>query len=755
MYSLQKKVRIKMFLSFIEVYKMKRILATICIFFLLLPQFAAEAENPELVTNGNLEIWKNGVPLEWGGTTLDWGKNSVEISTEKPHSEKYGCKITNDGSDSPWISQQVGFLIPGATYRISFFLNAELGAHAEKGAGVYLVFYRGLSASSGSVGSRFVMRYASTNGRWTEMTDEFVLPVDATMVKIYCRLFSDGVAYFDDISLKLYDIEKFSSETSHVFHYTDEESGTAKVNLHSYYRDSGIAEKYKVNFTILDGERKVHEKTGVLFSGLTAAHTYPTSVLTEKKKKYSLRIAVVDMQGTEEKVFISSLYKYDRPEYLDEDGFYRDENGTIINPMIAFHLDHIDHPKAVEAGYNMFQIGYGATPLKNTEEREAMLMAMDASGLKGIWCLYLGMKAAAHPDNIENTKKLVEMYKDDPRIFAWAVQDEPLGGRNTEEAKALLELSYKTIRDIDSKHPIILTDFTSSVFSDTLKYCDAFIPNSYGRTCESVALDTKAAVEAANGKPVYVNVSTYSRTTTDELPTKKQMQHAMYQALCEGARGISTYSFSDSVPKPARTAVYNTPLWDTLCDMGTRQLPTAFSLFVHGGAYVDSTTNKAVQRKWEKADGTYYFLLSKTDEKQTFAYSVQDAEKVKIHAGDPFRNFTKQGNTLTVSLEGGDVLLFKIGKEDGRVQIRQNGIEIDAATVGTAEAISREGSQTVLAVYEKKNGINRLKKFSVANSVNQTASLPITEEDRGLSLKAFAFEKSMIPTGKATEYVIR
>jgi len=41
---------------------------------------------------------------------------------------------------------------------------------------------------------------------------------------------------------KLAEIEKFTFETSHVFHYTDDVQGTAKVALHAYYHDSALSE---------------------------------------------------------------------------------------------------------------------------------------------------------------------------------------------------------------------------------------------------------------------------------------------------------------------------------------------------------------------------------------------------------------------------------------------------------------------------------------------------------------------------------
>lgn len=715
---------------------------------LLLPPFAAEANETELVINGGFEEYSAGIPTGWTGVPFDSGDGSTaSVTTEKSYTGSACVKLTSEGNTIPSARQQVSRLIPGATYVIKFNLWSELGADADEGAGIKLEYYKGASASSGAVGSGNKKYTGSTNGRWTELTYEFQLPETATMCKIYCRLYSDGVAYFDDVSLKMKEVEKFSFYGSDVFHYSDDTQGTVIVTMHSFYAGTGLEESSRADFLLYDGEELLEKVVNMPFSDGRAIYTYNVQKLKDEGKQYKLYAKVHDLSGNMISEYSQSLYKYDRPKYLDSNGNYIDENNTIIEPYIAYHCGPDYYDKAVEAGINMVQLGYGIAPVVNVAQRTKTLQALEDNNLKGIFCLYLNMEAACSPGNIENTKKIVDMYKDDPRIFAWAVQDEPLGAGITEEKKELLESSYKTIRDIDSKHPILLTDYSPFAYPETIKYCDVFISNAYGKTLAGVTGYTEYAVGYAGKKPVYINVCAYG-TTPASLPSGDTLQHCIYQALAAGARGISLYCFTDCITEPV-TPIWKTQLWDPLLDFNRTERESAYRLLINNKNYTDLKTADYLQRKWETDEGTYYFLMSLNNtQSRQLSYSLSSGKCVQLLAGNTTDYFNIAGSVVYVTLQAGDVLMFLISDKSGKVRLTKNGIGIKGLEKGVIKVEGEGASKYAVASYEIKNG----KKILTGITFGRNISLTITEDNIDKKFEVYAWRDNLAPVGSKIKH---
>ncbi|MBE7025606.1 MAG: hypothetical protein E7408_06085 [Ruminococcaceae bacterium] len=731
---------------------LKKVLVILVTLLLLLPHVAAEEVNPELVTNGGFETVVSGNPTgNWSGTQIDWGeKVSVAVTSENVNSGKNAVKIVNDGTKSPWINIQVPNLIPGATYEVSFWLYAELKTAPQIPVGMSMEFYRGASTNSGGVGSNYVTYPGSTNGKWTMVSEKFKLPYEATMVKMYCRLWAEGYAYFDDVSLKLSETEKFNFTSSHIFHYTEETTATAYANINSFFLDSALEATLRANFYIYDGDTVVDKKLGVTFQNGSASYTYSIpDVLKKKGYAYQLHIDAVDLNGNILDSFDQNLYKYDRPRYIDENGLYHDENGKEVIPVIAYHLNTEDFPLAKEAGFTMFQVDYGCAPVERKAHRENVLNQAAENGLKGVFCLYYNMLNAAHPDIIGNTKKLVEQYKDDPRIFGWLVQDEPLGAGITEEATDLLELAYKTIRDIDPNHPIVIADYSSYVFKESVKYCDVFIPNSYSMDYSGVRAYVEESVKYANGRPVYPNVGAYARGsgTAAELPSGVLLQHFIYQAFMGGAKGVSMYSFSDVVRNPSKVPIYNTVLWEPLCTVLNNELPTFYDLFIHAGEAEKTETSSYAIRKWAREDGDYYLITSLSDAVQSITIPVGKERGFALLGGATTNNLTLGTDSLTASLAGGEVTMFKVFDAANTVQILKNGFSVSKLEVGWTTAKAPEAAERIYACFYKEvNGEKRL--VRMVSGSGSTLSIPVFDTDLGYTLKVYAWDAAMRPVGK-------
>ncbi len=730
---------------------LKKMLAVIATLLLLLPSVAAEEANPELIVNGGFETLLDGNPSGgWNGTQIDWGETvSVAITTENVNSGKNAIKIINDGNQNPWIQTEVTSLIPGTIYDVSFWLYAELQTAPEIPVGITLEFYKDDSTDSNLVSSKQIPYTGSTNGRWTHVSETFMLPYEANMVKLYCSLWAEGYAFFDDISLKQSDADFFTYYTSHIFHYTDDETGKASATLNNNFADKILTTDIRANLYILDGQEAVYSKTNITFTNGTANFSYSVpEVLKKKGYAYKIRIEVTNKIGTVLDSYEQNLYKYDRPAYLDKNGIYHDENGKEIVPVIAYHLDTADFAKAKEGGYTMFQVDYGCAPVERKTHRENVLNQAAENGLKGVFCLYYDMKNAAHPDIIANTKKLVAQYKDDPRIFGWLVQDEPLGPGVTKEAQDLLELAYKTIRDIDPNHPIIIADYSLDVFKESVKYCDVFIPNSYGIAPDAVRKEVTEAVKYAEGRPVYPNIGAYSRTGYEAgLPSGARMQHCVYQGFIAGAKGVSVYSFSDAVTLPSKTALYNTPLWEPLCKIFLEELPAFYDLFVHTDESERTETETYFMRKWTKEDGDYYVISTRSYSSITVNISVGAGMSVIPLISGVGQAFSMQEGTLSVTVSGGDAISFKVFSAENTIQILKNGIPAKKLESGWLTAMAPEATARIYACfYEVTDGKELLRRVVTGNG--NTLSIPVFDSDKGRVLKVYAWNALMAPTAK-------
>ena len=646
-------------------------------------------------------------------------------------------------------------IIAGTTYKLSYRIYADnLGDRTDAGVGAFVTYYPSNSMSSGTQtgGTSILYPDSTTNGRWTEVSGTFFFPYEAKSLRILLRCYAVGTVYFDDISLvQVGEPEKFEFSTSHVFHYTSETQGTAEVSVLPYYQGKET-DSLRVDFAIYDGATRLtgEEKT---FSEFKASYTYPVDTLEILKKRYTLRVTVRDAKNAVLDSFEQSLYKYERPKFLDANGNFRGVDGEIVPPVIAFHLNKKYFDKASDAGFTMYQMPYESLLPERKELTDALLDEGQKEGLYGLFSLYLDMKAAAHPDNIAYTKEIVKIFKDDKRFLGWIVQDEPLGGGITEEAKALLELSYKTIRDIDPNHPIILTDYNRGVFKETVKYCDVFIPNSYGTGVDGVRSYVEESVKYANGRPVYPNIAAYS-SSLKKLPSGQQVQHFIHQAFLAGAKGVSVYAFNDSVNDGAglKIPLFNTPIWGPLVDTGNTEVPVLFDLFVYGEEKPEETKGDYyVQRKWTRDDGDYYFLMSTSKmEGATVEYDIGEGKGVRLLGGNSTEYFTISEGKLIVNLGAFDVLMFKVFDTSKEAQITYRGIGIKNM-MGDTELTylpPAGAAKYVVALYRNENGKEILEWVHWPKTATFTGDLIFKSEQYDFTAKVFAWDDAMRPIGK-------
>ncbi len=728
----------------------KRLVLILCLLVFLcgLGNFAVAAADSDDLLGGD-GSFENG-QTNWQSISQNTGWDKycfIRTKEKEPDSVRTGesaLKIeAEDASVKPWVYRICSKLVAGASYTVEGYIKGYFDS-----AGFKTETY-GNSVSEG----KETKYTGSTNEQWVKLTHTFTVPAGASTTKVYCRLYSAGSVYFDDVTMYMSEPPApFSFSASDVFHYADDTVGTASVSLNSHYTLSDY-ENAAISFTVTKkGTGEVINEQTKSFSAHTVTFTYDPTKLALRlagqtaAAEYTLAVRVYDKESGETfDSYTQSLYRYNRPSMLGEDGFIRID-GEIIDPVIAYHVSNTeDYEYMDDIGVTVVQVPYWYTSRGEAEKREALLSALDAKGLKALFCLYRNSKMPNHPDNYSNTKYVVDALKNDKRVFAFALMDEPLGAGVTDAKLADLEESYKMIRDIDSMHPVYFVDYTSANFSYDIKYCDVFAVDPYNYSLTGVVNATKEAVRVAGGrKPVYTIVGAF-QTTTGAFPAPELVRHMTYQALVYGAKGFGYFSFEDSISKKVSETgenipLYQTDLWNPLCEYAKTDMKLAFQNLVHRGGDVKISGGIA-EKNWTENGETYRFIMSMAEETAIRTYQTTAAE-VRIVYGAQDENISLQEDVqhrcLQVTVPSGAVML-----------LRETNLCIKTGVGKTVEIQYTAGEADLYAGVYDASG-QELLAFYTAKNTN--AALMVTvPENTEYSLKVFVFSpNSLKPLIKKT-----
>lgn len=515
-------------------YKILAVLLVLVTIMLSVPSVAASAATEgNFLTNGNFASGTSG--WSWpSGSSLS---SDIYYGTKNTKAAKI-TKSYAGGQISVIQTMDASLITPEAVYRASAKLRGEL--LDSDGFRLVMKFY---SHAEGEFASASSSRYTSTTqGKWIDIAFDFIVPVECDRsFQLWLRLDGKGTVYVDDVVLeKIENPDPFQISTSHVFHYTGDKTGSAEVTLQDFYGAESAEAKYTVTFSIRDGLSYILRET-IGFTNRKATFTYNVNeILREKQKKYTFDIKVFAPGSilAPAKSYSQGLYLYDRPSRLSPEGEYIID-GEVFNPVIGYHVNREDYAKVKEAGINVVQINVRDSCYTNyPEEVEKTFKELEEHDLYGLFCLYTNLDAAGADANIENTRVMAERYKNEKRVFAWAVQDEPMSVGISALQLDKLEKSYLEIRQRDSMHPVYICDFNKTYFDYDLKYCDVFAPDNYSYSQKAVLLSTEAACAAAKkagNKPVYTLVSTFM-SATQGTPTGDIVRSTVYQAVFWGGR---------------------------------------------------------------------------------------------------------------------------------------------------------------------------------------------------------------------------
>ncbi len=578
------------------------------------PAMAAEAGEEIPLTNPGFDA-----DTDMTGWMHIQSDEQISLETDDVHSPPYALKIENTQNNYPYVCQSVQGLEPGTIYE----LRAWVKSTVDSGAGVKIEQY----TETGVAVGENVVRFSGTNDGWRLCSARFQAMEEVTKVRIFMRSYAVGTALFDDVSLWVHEVPlPYELHTDKVFYYADEETGTASVEG-CFWADaeSPALTDATVDFSLCNGDTVLVTENNALFTEKTAQFTYPISAMAKKQTAYTIK-AVVKSKTSGETIgeLTKNVYVFDRPRNIAADGIYRID-GEPFYPVIAYHAAEKSYDVVRGAGFNVVQVATTA----NAERLGNSLDALWNYGLQGLVCLYPNALPAGHPDNIENTRQLVERFKDHPAVFGWVTMDEPTSSGMTEEMKRWLEASYLAVRGIDSVHPVIITDYTN--LEEFTKYCDACIADIYVHTepVDAVSETLEPFMQSQSHVPVYTMAATFQ--SRGVFPTSKVIRSSIYRGLAAGATGVGYYSIDDAIRDVETIPLYETAVWTDIVKLNTEELPILLACYGDPSADAYNAGREGTAYKemlWETwiLDGQMYLLAhNRSESTQTITIPLSDA----------------------------------------------------------------------------------------------------------------------------------
>jgi hypothetical protein len=235
------------------------------------------------------------------------------------------------------------------------------------------------------------------------------------------------------------------------------------------------------------------------------------------------------------------------------------------------------------------------SPESIDQQIAAVREVLDAAAAHGLHCwLQLGnvpdLSARGLAAKEQLLTRIVGQLKDHPALGAWKGIDEPANpNRPARVPVPGLVRAYRTLRETDPGHPVVITQAPVGTVAQLAPYRPAFditgadiYPVSYppgkhaggrNRDIGIVGSITRKMVRAAGGKPVWMTLqNAWSGVIPTEqhpdnvprFPTLSQERFMAYQAIVNGARGLSFFGgHLTQIARPADArAGWNWTFWE-------------------------------------------------------------------------------------------------------------------------------------------------------------------------------------------------
>lgn len=676
-------------------------------------------DSKNILENSDFEkVAEDGKSIDGWASKKGWSNDSGwgYVEKENVHGGNTALKIIEYGSQNPYVSQIVD-VVGGAQYQVSYYTKRVEGTATPT---VKLEFYGDRSLAGATfVGQKNARRKEGQSvDDWTQIINTFTLPKNTRSLTVLVRLQGSekSVAYFDDLQIYMTKApDAFQLDTDWVFYYSDWDKGTisADANLQFFPELA----KSSADISISDGETVLFEKKKVETVNGQLSTDFDLSLLAEKKKEYTVRAVMYDGEGNKVSEKTQSIFKYDRPKNLREDGVYLKNGTEPFYPVFAYHVAPSLYPDMVKAGINVVQTNLS----KDIDTLKGYLDEAQKNGIMCLLTLYNGMKPAGNIDNIDFTIKAVSALKNHPALFAYAVMDEPFLGLADPEQD--MWNSYRVLRDLDDSHPVYTVEATNAYYRAAAKCVDILGIDPYGRAAEkNASTATEKAMAAVDyKKPVYSLLQAF-RNTDGHIPTSYEMRNTIYQALIAGASAIGYFSMNDTDKDQDGNKIPITKipqLWDPVLLYGQKELKETYNHFVRGGSpyFNEGRGDEYWYSSWVK-DGSIYMAvlgMKATGEVKasipltSFNGAVSlEGFTASVIAGAEEKSFTGS-KSLDVTLNDTQTVLYKITPDS----------PVDFSGLGASSFDDLEDfpwARTEIAFLAEKGIVNKMSPWSYAPS---------------------------------------
>jgi len=317
-------------------------------------------------------------------------------------------------------------------------------------------------------------------------------------------------------------VEKLEIIATSPIYYTGE---TAKFNINI---PSKLIKK-ALNISIL--------KDGKLFN---VKYTLKKNILTFKVNEVGKYTATVKVGNETNSAKFEVRFSTSKPDVVGITGSgYITINDKPFAPIILFLCN--DMKEASESGFNVIIQGSDVPDKEGRwlEENKRLLDEAQKNNLKVL--MHLCNFFRGTNEDYDNLKLIVSTFKNHPALYGWYTGDEPSNGVNPKK----LQNAYNIIKDIDTNHPVMILDYTFSLFPEYAKGCDILssdpypIPSSKTSIVETFTIET---MKAAPKKSISMCLQGQGTPFFERYPTKEEQKEMLDYALKNGAQSIGWWA---------------------------------------------------------------------------------------------------------------------------------------------------------------------------------------------------------------------
>ena len=410
--------------------------------------------------------------------------------------------------------------------------------------------------------------------------DEVIVPANTYIATAWGVSYTGatGAVYIDDVEIYMVggpDLATMVPEL--VYCYPDLDESYTELRFFSGYN---AADTYPVNFKLMDGETVLQSATNVDIVNHIATFNYDLTdeMKASSKAQWDLWLADHDVQqdhpftvvaevlnpdGSIRATYTDTIYIYERPTLLNEDGQYVDSlTGEVFDAVVAYGIHRFTDFKSDEevkaylqtmkdGGINtiMWQFNYDEQGgYKRDLEDLQILYEM---GMKAEAICYWGMYPAGNEYNTKQVpariKQILEHGTPEQlsAIYCWCTADEPFAHEDdSNEVRKDMINGYKVLRALDPRFPVSYVEADYRFYEQAASFADIVEIDPYpGRLDYNTWVGDRSTF-AREKVHESRNINNIMQAITYDTvrPTGQQLHSMIYQAYLADNNSLGYYT---------------------------------------------------------------------------------------------------------------------------------------------------------------------------------------------------------------------